>query len=53
MDAGCGACCVLTEAFDKYLGAGKVGDVKAFWPEMADVVRAITASGGVKCLRTP
>ena len=43
----------LTEAFDKYLGAGKVGDVKAFWPEMAEVVRAITASGGVAVLAHP
>jgi predicted metal-dependent phosphoesterase TrpH len=42
-----------TEAFDKYLGAGKVGDVKAFWPTMADVVRAITASGGVAVLAHP
>jgi predicted metal-dependent phosphoesterase TrpH len=43
----------ITEAFDKYLGAGKVGDVKAFWPAMADVVRAITASGGVAVLAHP
>jgi len=43
----------LTEAFDKYLGAGKVGDVKAFWPAMADVVHAITASGGVAVLAHP
>ena len=43
----------LTEAFDKYLGAGKVGDVKAFWPPMADVVHAITASGGVAVLAHP
>lgn len=43
----------LTEAFDKYLGAGKVGDVKAFWPAMAEVVRAITASGGVAVLAHP
>ena len=43
----------LTEAFDKYLGAGKVGDVKAFWPAMADVVQAITASGGVAVLAHP
>ena len=43
----------LTEAFDKYLGAGKVGDVKAFWPAMADVVLAITASGGVAVLAHP
>ena len=43
----------LTEAFDKYLGAGKVGDVKAFWPAMGEVVRAITASGGVAVLAHP
>ena len=43
----------LTEAFDKYLGAGKVGDVKAFWPAMAEVVRAITASGGIAVLAHP
>lgn len=43
----------LTEAFDKYLGAGKVGDVKAFWPAIADVVHAITASGGVAVLAHP
>lgn len=43
----------ITEAFDKYLGAGKVGDVKAFWPSMADVVGAITAAGGVAVLAHP
>ena len=43
----------LTEAFDKYMGAGKVGDVKAFWPAMAEVVGAITASGGVAVLAHP
>lgn len=43
----------LTEAFDRYLGAGKMGDVKAFWPSMADVVRAITSAGGVAVLAHP
>jgi len=43
----------LTEAFDKYLGAGKIGDVKAFWPAMTDVVRAITAAGGIAVLAHP
>ena len=43
----------LTEAFDKYLGAGKVGDVKAFWPAMADVVYAITSAGGIAVLAHP
>jgi predicted metal-dependent phosphoesterase TrpH len=41
------------EAFDKYLGQGKVGDVKAFWPELAQVVRWITGSGGVPVLAHP
>lgn len=43
----------LTEAFDKYLGAGKIGDVKAFWPSMADVVSAITVAGGIAVLAHP
>jgi len=43
----------LTEAFDKYLGVGKIGDVKAFWPAMADVVSAITAAGGIAVLAHP
>ena len=43
----------LTEAFDKYLGAGKIGDVKMFWPSLSDVVHAITGSGGVAILAHP
>lgn len=35
------------QAFTKYLGAGKIGDVKTGWPEMATVVRWIVESGGV------
>ena len=41
------------EAFDKYLGQGKRGDVKAFWPELHQVVRWITAAGGVAVLAHP
>ncbi len=40
-------------AFDKYLGQGKVGDVKACWPELAEVVRWIVAAGGVAVLAHP
>ena len=29
------------QAFDQYLGQGKTGDVKAYWPELAEVVRGI------------
>ncbi|MEC8102625.1 MAG: PHP domain-containing protein [Pseudomonadota bacterium] len=33
-------------AFNKYLGAGKPGDVKTSWPELAQVVRWIVEAGG-------
>ena len=36
----------MATAFKKYLGAGKVGDVKANWPELEKVVRWIVDSGG-------
>lgn len=41
------------EAFERYLGAGKAGDVRALWPELADVVAWITAAGGVAVLAHP
>ena len=41
------------EAFDKYLGQGKPGDVKAFWPEMAQVVQWIVAAGGTAVIAHP
>lgn len=41
------------QAFDKYLGQGKMGDVKAYWPELAQVVRWITESGGVAVIAHP
>lgn len=37
----------MAVAFSKYLGAGKPGDVKASWPEMATVVQWILAAGGI------
>jgi hypothetical protein len=40
-------------AFDKYLGQGKTGDVKAFWPELAEVVHWIVAAGGVAVIAHP
>jgi len=36
----------MQTAFTKYLGAGKVGDVKTSWPELDQAVRWITAAGG-------
>lgn len=41
------------EAFDRYLGQGKRGDVKALWPELAEVTRWIGAAGGVAVLAHP
>jgi len=48
-----GAVASATEAFDKYLGTGKIGDVKMFWPSLTEVVEAITVSGGVAILAHP
>ena len=41
------------QAFDKYLGQGKTGDVKAFWPDLAEVVEWIVAAGGVAVIAHP
>ncbi len=41
------------QAFDKYLGAGKPGDVKTCWPHMAEATGWIVAAGGVAVLAHP
>jgi 3',5'-nucleoside bisphosphate phosphatase len=41
------------KAFDLYLGQGKIGDVKAFWPELATVTECIVAAGGVAAIAHP
>lgn len=41
------------EAYKKYLGAGKPGDVKLTWPNMDIVIEWINASGGVAVLAHP
>lgn len=43
----------INEAFKKYLGAGKPGDVKNLWPEVAEVVGWIVAAGGVAVIAHP
>ncbi len=43
----------ISEAFKKYLGAGKVGDVKSFWPELSCVVDWIVRSGGTAVIAHP
>lgn len=40
-------------AFRKYLGAGKVGDVRENWASLEDVVGWIRASGGIAVLAHP
>lgn len=41
------------EAFDRYLGQGKTGDVKAFWPGLQAVVAWIVESGGTAVIAHP
>ncbi|SDZ88969.1 PHP domain-containing protein [Microbulbifer marinus] len=40
-------------AFKRYLGAGKVGDVKVDWPQIAETVATIRAAGGSAVLAHP
>ncbi len=40
-------------AFQKYLGAGKTGDIKTEWPELDEAVLAIRAAGGTAVLAHP
>lgn len=40
-------------AFKKYLGSGKPGDVKAFWPVLEEVVQWITDAGGIAVVAHP
>lgn len=48
-----GAVRSVDEAFKKYLGNGKAGDVKQMWPELEEVVEWIRAAGGVPVLAHP
>jgi predicted metal-dependent phosphoesterase TrpH len=41
------------QAFKKYLGAGKKGDVKVEWPELASIIDIIHGAGGVSVLAHP
>jgi predicted metal-dependent phosphoesterase TrpH len=42
-----------SQAFDRYLGQGKTGDVKAFWPRLEQVTQWITDAGGVAVIAHP
>nr|WP_251068177.1 PHP domain-containing protein [Marinobacter sp. C7] len=43
----------VAQAFKRHLGAGKAGDVRAYWPELPEVVRWITEAGGIAVLAHP
>lgn len=43
----------INQAFKRYLGAGKVGDVKLTWPHVSEVVQWIKGSGGTAVLAHP
>ena len=43
----------LNHAFDRYLGNGKPGDVKVFWPSLSEVTEAIVESGGEAVMAHP
>lgn len=41
------------DAFKRFLGKGKVGDITAVWPELSQTVETITAAGGFAVLAHP
>ncbi|WP_020408425.1 PHP domain-containing protein [Hahella ganghwensis] len=41
------------EAFNKHLGAGKWGDVKLFWPQLEELMGAVSGAGGVSVIAHP
>mgnify|MGYP000601500449 CR=1 FL=1 len=43
----------VSVAFKKYLGAGKLGDVRSVWPELEEVVQWITEAEGVAVIAHP
>ncbi len=43
----------ISQAFKKYLGSGKAGDIKNQWASLSAVVGAITTSGGVAVIAHP
>lgn len=43
----------IAEAFGKFLGTGKKGDVAELWPDLSEIVDWINSSGGVAVLAHP
>lgn len=43
----------MRAAFKRYLGAGKIGDIKSEWPALAKAIEVIVQSGGIPVLAHP
>jgi len=43
----------MDKAFGKYLGSGKIGDIKLIWPDVGDVIQLIHQAGGKAVLAHP
>lgn len=48
-----GFCSSVEQAFKRYLGTGKAGDIKQIWPEFGDVLPAISEASGIAVLAHP
>jgi len=48
-----GAVSTINQAFKKYLGSGKIGDVKQHWPNIEEAVNWINAAGGIAIVAHP
>ncbi len=48
-----GAVSNMQQAFKRYLGAGKAGDIKQQWADLGDVISWIRSAGGVAVLAHP
>ncbi|GAA3917890.1 PHP domain-containing protein [Litoribacillus peritrichatus] len=43
----------MEQAFNKFLGAGKIGDIKLIWPDVGDVIDFVHEAGGKAVLAHP
>ncbi len=48
-----GVVSTMEQAFNKFLGAGKIGDIKLIWPEVGDVIELVHQAGGKAVLAHP
>ncbi len=48
-----GHCDSMNAAFKRWLGSGKLGDVKVFWPSLEEAVDVVVKAGGVAVLAHP